>query len=51
MADKKKTTSLNVPKVERGVKKALTPGNEPEKQQTPIEQVISRELTEIIKEI
>ena len=51
MADKKKITSLNVPKVERGVKEALTPGEKPEKQQTPIEKVLARELTEIVKEI
>ena len=51
MADKKKIASLNVPNVKRGVKEALTPGEKPEKQQTPIEQVISRELTEIVKEI
>ena len=51
MADKKKSTSLNAPKVERGVKDALTPGEKPEKKQTPIEQVIGRELSEIVKDI
>ncbi|MDY2735123.1 hypothetical protein, partial [Intestinibacter sp.] len=51
MADKKKSTSLNAPKVERGVKDALTPGEKPEKKQTPIEQVIGREISEIVKDI
>ena len=51
MADNKKTTPLDVSKVKRGVKGALTPGEQPEKEKTPIEKVISRELTEIVKEI
>ena len=50
MADKKKTTPLDVSKVKRGVKGALTPGEQPEKEKTPIEKVISRELTEIVKD-
>ena len=51
MADNKKITPLNVPKVKRGVKGALTPGEQPEKEQTPIEKVISRELTKIVEDI
>ena len=51
MADNKKTTPLDVSKVKRGVKGALTPGEQPEKEKTPIEKVISRELTEIVKDI
>ena len=51
MADNKKITPLNVSKVKRGVKGALTPGEQPEKEQTPIEKVISRELTKIVEDI
>ena len=32
MADNKKITPLNVPKVKRGAKNALTPGEQPEKE-------------------
>lgn len=51
MADKKKNTPLDVPKVKRGVKEALTPGQKPEKEETPIEKVIGRELTKIVEKI
>ncbi len=51
MADKKKNTPLDVPKVKRGVKEALTPGKKPEKEETPIEKVIGRELTKIVEKI
>ena len=51
MADNKKITPLNVPKVKRGAKNALTPGEQPEKEKTPIEKVISRELTKIVEDI
>lgn len=51
MADSKNNTPLNEPKVTRGTKNAITPGEKPEKEQTPIDKVISRELTEIVKDI
>ena len=51
MADNKKSTPIDAPKVKRGVKEALTPGVKPEKEQTPIEDVISRELTKIVEQI
>ena len=51
MAGNKKSTPLDAPKVKRGVKEALTPGVKPEKEQTPVEDVISRELTKIVEQI
>ena len=51
MADNKKSTPIDTPKVKRGVKEALTPGVKPEKEQTPVEDVISRELTKIVEQI
>ena len=51
MADNKKITPLNVPKVKRGAKNALTPGEQPEKEKTPIEKVISREIAKIVEDI
>ena len=51
MADNKKITPLNVPKVKRGAKNALTPGEQQEKEKTPIEKVISREIAKIVEDI